>query len=85
LSPSLSPLQKPLPSLVTGCDPCERKEQAAEKAGEQLTKDPDAPVTMWAAGYSFLVMEKGKKIFICDPKINIYIGKSKLDWTLSTE
>ena len=50
-----------------------------------MTKDPDAPVTMWAAGYSFLVMEKGKKIFICDPKINIYIGKSKLDWTLSTE
>lgn len=46
------------------------EKQAAEKAGKQLTKDLDAPVIMWAAGYSFHRMEKGRKNFIWNPKIN---------------
>lgn len=48
-----------------------QKEQAAEKAGKQLIKDLDAPIITWAVGYSFPVMQKGRKNFIQDPKINI--------------
>lgn len=55
-----------------------REEQTAEKADKQLMKDADATITMWVAGYSFLAMEKGRKNFMWDPKINFRIATSTL-------
>lgn len=55
-----------------------REEQTAEKADKQLMKDVDATITMWVAGYSFLAMEKGRKNFMWDPKINFRIATSTL-------